>query len=254
MARGNKDSGSAVGGLIFLIVLIALVPKWVWITLGVAVGVAVVIWLIYAAWTAYEKDRAAAEKRARLHREAEAARARQQRIETLGADNAALVESAQAAVKRVVASEAARAGWLGDVDFTADIQAITDNFQKAYALSKVAEELSALADPSVEDRVILAEARTTAANLETAAVERVELIAKCASEARLIDDSLRKERADAKTAEQRAQLHAKLSAMLYGIEAAPDAAPIDSAVDSVMARVAAYREIKNQIQRARDAG
>lgn len=43
-------------------------------------------------------------------------------------------------------------------------------------------------------------------------------------------------------------------AMLYGIEATPGSAATDSAVDAVMARVQAYREIKNQIQRARDDG
>ena len=39
--------------------------------------------------------------------------------------------------------------------------------------------------------------------------------------------------------------------MLYGIEATPDTTPMDSAVEAVMARVQAYREIKNQIQQAR---
>lgn len=40
--------------------------------------------------------------------------------------------------------------------------------------------------------------------------------------------------------------------MLYGIEAAPGTAPAESsAVDAVMARVQAYRQIKNQIQLAR---
>lgn len=42
--------------------------------------------------------------------------------------------------------------------------------------------------------------------------------------------------------------------MLYGIEATPDTTPTDSAADAVMARVQAYREIKNQIQRARADG
>ncbi|CQD07972.1 hypothetical protein BN970_01536 [Mycolicibacterium conceptionense] len=113
-------------------------------------------------------------------------------------------------------------------------------------------KLSALDKPSAEDRAILAEAKTTAANLERAAIERVELVGKCAKEAQLIDVSLRTEREDARLAEQRAELHAKLSAMLYGIEATPAATQQDSAVDAVMARVQAYREIKNQIQQARD--
>jgi hypothetical protein len=82
----------------------------------------------------------------------------------------------------------------------------------------------------------------------------VELIVKCANEAKLIDKSLRIERDDARVAEHRAELHGKLSAMLYGIEATPDSTPTDSAVDAVMARVQAYREIKSQIERARDSG
>ena len=42
--------------------------------------------------------------------------------------------------------------------------------------------------------------------------------------------------------------------MLYGIEAAPDTTPADSAVEAVMARVQAYREIKQQIDHARAVG
>ncbi|MEZ5131298.1 MAG: hypothetical protein R2763_06150 [Mycobacterium sp.] len=86
-------------------------------------------------------------------------------------------------------------------------------------------ELSALENPSVDDRRILGEAQSAAADLERAAAERVELIERCATEARLIDESLRNEREDARTAEQRAQLHAKLGSMLYGIKAAPPRCP-----------------------------
>lgn len=267
MAKKGSDDGvtKVISGVIVgILVLIALVPKPVWIALGVITAAAILIGVTVWAISEYNKSRAAAEERARVERAAQAAAAKrereerarkekQQRIETLGRENAALVESALAAVKQVGASEAARAGWLGDVDFTADIQAITDKFQKAHALSKVANKLSALDKPSVDDRKILAEAKTTTANLECAAIERVELIRKCATEAHLVDESLRDEREDARTAEQRAELHAKLSAMLYGIEATPDTTPTDSAADAVMARVMAYREIKNQIQQARDS-
>jgi electron transfer flavoprotein alpha subunit len=265
---GNKDSddgvGKAIGGVIVgIVVLIAVVPKPVWIFLGIMTAVAVVVGGAAWAFTAYEKHRAAAEAQAKVQRAAQAAAAkrereararqeRQHRIETLGEENAAFVESALAAVKQVGASEAARAGWLGDVDFTADIREITDNFQKARAVRDVACELSALDKPSLDDRKLLAEAKTTAAKLERAAFERVELIGKCATEARLIDKSLQSERDEARTAEQRADLHGKLSALIYGIEATPDTTPTSSAADAVMARVQAYREIKNQIQLARD--
>ncbi|OBF50142.1 hypothetical protein A5778_01600 [Mycolicibacterium monacense] len=261
--RSSDGSGAIGGAIFFVIVLIAMVPKPVWIAIGIGVAVIVLGWVAYRIFEAVEKSRAEAAERERAEQAARAAAAKrereeraraekQRRIDTLGKANAALVESALRAVKQIAASEAARAGWLGDVDFTADIRGITETFQKAHALRGVAGKLSALDKPSAEDRVILAEAKTTAANLERTAIERVELVGKCAVEAQLIDKSLRTEREDARVAEQRAELHAKLSAMLYGIEAAPNTTPEDSAVDAVMARVQAYREIKNQIEQARD--
>ncbi|MED5812884.1 hypothetical protein VST63_10980 [Mycolicibacterium sp. 050232] len=261
----NKSSSGAGGAIFFLFVLIALVPKPVWIALGVITVVVLVSWGAYKAvvvleqrsYEAQERDRKQQVKQAadaKRQREERIRTEKQRRIDTLGKQNAALVESALVAVKQVAASEAARAGWLGDVDFSADIKGITENFEKAHALRAVIGKLSALDKPSVEDRRILAEAKSTAAKLERVAIERVELIGKCAKEAQLIDKSLRTEREDARVAEQRAELHAKLSAMLYGIEATPETTPQDSAVDAVMARVQAYREIKNQIQQARDQG
>ncbi|WP_396908630.1 hypothetical protein [Mycolicibacterium sp.] len=261
----NKSSSGAGGVIFFVIVLIALVPKPVWIVLGVITAVSVVGWAGYKIVVALEQrsyeaqerkrtEQAALASNAKRQREERVRKEKQRRIDTLGKQNAALVESALSAVKQVAASEAGRAGWLGDVDFSADVKAITDNFEKAHALRGVIGKLSALDKPSAEDRKILAEAKTTAATLEVVAIERVELIGKCAKEAQLIDKSLRTEREDARVAEQRAELHAKLSAMLYGIEAAPETTQQDSAVDAVMARVQAYREIKNQIQQARDGG
>lgn len=251
-----------VGVIIFVIVLIAAIPKEVWIALGVIVALTFVAWGLYLLFVTLDKRRAEAEERARAERarKAEAAkrereeRARkekQRRIDTLGKDNAALVESALAAVTQVAESEAAREGWLGDVDFTADIKGITATFEKVHELRAVTSRLSVLDKPTADDRRILAEANRTIETLERAAIERVDLIGKCAKEARLIDTSLRTEREDAVVAEQRAELHAKLSAMLYGIEASPASPPSDSAVDAVMARVQAYREIKNQIQQTR---
>lgn len=264
-SKGSNDGcASGVGGAFFVIVvLIAMVPKSVWIGLGVIAAIAAVVGLFYWATTAYETTKAAAAERARADQEAKAAadkrqreerarKAKQQRIEVLGPKNAALVESAGASVKQVVASEAARAGWLGDVDFTADIKGIAENFRKAHALRKVADELSALDNPNADDRRILGEAETTATKLERAGAERVRLIGQCATEAKFIDESLRNERKEARTAEQRAELHSTLSAMLYGIEATPKDTSTDSAADAVIARVQAYREIKNKIQLARE--
>lgn len=70
-------------------------------------------------------------------------------------------------------------------------------------------------------------------------------------EAHLIDESLRREREEVKLAAKREELHGELAAMLYGVEAA-GAVQAESAAEAVMARVQAYREIKGQIERARD--
>src|SRR6478752_4079725 len=148
-SKRSSGGSTGVGCLVFVvIVLVAMVPKPVWVFLGVLVGAALLIWLISWIVSSEQKRRAAAEERARVERAEKAAAAKrereerarkekQHRIDTLGKDNAAVVESALRAVNQVTASEAARAGWLGDVDFTADIKGITDNFEKAHALRGV---------------------------------------------------------------------------------------------------------------------
>jgi hypothetical protein len=170
----------------------------------------------------------------------------------LGRRYASIVEATRATVSDIRYSEAARSGLLGDIDFDADIREITDKLLKAHELEKVVVKLAALDKASADDRMILAEAIATVSDLKTAALNRVELIAKCAAEAKLIDKSLHEERQDAKTSAQRAELNAKLAAMLYGIKATPDTTPTDSAADGVLLRVRAYREIKNQIRVGRD--
>lgn len=266
MSGNDSQDGCArvvAGVVVAIIVLVSLVPKSVWIGLGIAVAVGLVAWASYKGLSALAQRSAAEEERRRAAAEAEAAAAERRRVDaarkakrllvqTVGEKNATLVESAKDSVRKVRTSEAARAGWLGDVDFTADIAGITESFRKAFELRKVADQLSALDNPCADDRKILGEARAATDHLEQMAIERVKLIGKCANEAKLIDESLRNERKEARTAEQRAELHAKLSAILYGIESAP-AHPLQNATaDAVLARVQAYREIKNQIHSARD--
>lgn len=267
MAKDSNDGCiNAVGVVItFIIIAIAAIPKEVWIFIGAMAGIAIVLGFVAKLISAFHEGREEAQVAEESKQVAQAAakkeqqeervsQEKQERIQNLGAKNADLVESARIAAKQVAATEAARDGWLGDVDFTPDLDSITDSFQKAHSLRRLASQLTALDKPSVDDRKILTEAKKTASELERVACERVQLIAKCAAEARRIDQSLRTEREDAKTAEQRAKLHGKLSTMLYGIEAAPLASPDDSAAGAVMARVQAYRDIKDQIQRARDDG
>lgn len=267
MAKESNDGcANVVGGaIVFVIIVIAAIPKEIWIAIGVIAAIAALIAAAVKLASSVEKrqDEARAREKARRAAQVEAEakqrqertrKERQQRIDALGTKNAELVESVELSVKQVAATEAARAGWLGEVDFTDDLKGITESFQKAHSLRKVAGQLSALDKPSAEDRRVLADAKITADSLERTARERSALIAKCATEARRIDESLRAERKDAKTAEQRAELHGKLSAMLYGIEATPVSSPDCSAASAVLARVQAYREIKNQIQQARKDG
>lgn len=266
MAGKNSQDGCAnvvAGVVVGIIVLVSLVPKTVWIGLGIAVAVGLLAWLAYAGLSALAERSAAEEEKRRAAVEAEAVAAERRRVdaarkvkqllvEMIGEKNASLVQTAKGSVQKVKNSEAARAGWLGDVDFTQDIKGITENFRKAFELRKVGDQLSALDNPGADDRKILDEAKASADHLEQVAIERVKLIGKCANEAQLIDESLRNERKDARTAEQRAELHAKLSAILYGIEAAPAYPVQNTMADTVLARVQAYREIKNQIHSARD--
>lgn len=265
MASKDSNDGCATvagGAVIFVIMAIAAIPKEIWIVLGSIVAVVLVMVLVGKAVETYEKSRAEADKRERAAQAAKTAadkkqreeavrKAKQQLIDKIGEKNALLVQSARTSVKKVKDSEAARAGWLGDVDFTADIMDVIENFAKAQDLRKVADKLGALDNPSADDKRIFTEAKATAEKLEHRGIERVRLIGKCAAETKLIDESLEKERKDARTAEQRAELHAQLNAMLYGIDAAPAATHADSTADAVIARVQAYREIKDQIHQAR---
>jgi hypothetical protein len=91
----------------------------------------------------------------------------------LGPRYASIVDKTLATVRHDIRnSEAARSGLLGDIDFDADIRGITDNLRKANELQKVTDTLAALDKPSADDRKILAEAKTTIAKLETAALNR----------------------------------------------------------------------------------
>jgi hypothetical protein len=227
------SAGSGLGGLSVVLGLI----------FGLGVGA-----VVYGV----EGNRLSAKERRKTEEQLRDVRRRVGENRALGRRYASIVEATRATVSDIRYSEAARSGLLGDIDFDADIRGITDNLLKAHDLQKVADTLAALDKPTAEDRKILAEARTTVAKLETAALNRVELIAKCATEAQLVDKSLHDERQEAKTSAQRAELHAKLAAMLYGIEATPDMTPADSAADTVLLRVRAYREIKNQIRLVRD--
>lgn len=49
MAKGKGSDSTIGGGIIFIIVLIAMIPKEVWIALGIGIGISILLWLIYKA-------------------------------------------------------------------------------------------------------------------------------------------------------------------------------------------------------------
>lgn len=263
----------------FIHAALLVLPAPILITIGV--GIALIVVIVFAASIAHrrqeERDRLARERAAAVKRQDEqkarqkrqrleeraatlaAAKRRleeqaraddKRRVETLGKQGAALVTRAKSSAQRIVSSEAAREGWLGDVDFTPDVEEIETNLSRAAALRRKSEELSTLAKPNDDDRKIIAEAKTETTTLELKTKKRVELLERGASEARLIDESLRAERDEIRLAAKRDELHGELAAMLYQIEAS-GATPGESAAEAVIARVQAYREIKGQIERAR---
>lgn len=256
MAKGNDSNSGCVSfvALVLAVSVLMAIPTGAWIAIGVVVGVIAVIAIVAAAVGSHNERKEALVAAAEAERRAQAITDEKARVARLGKGNAKRVDSAIKAAEQVAASEAAREGWLGEVDFSIDIAEISEGFERAVALRSVADELKRLDSPTAEDRRILSEAKTTVSRLEDAAKKRVDLIARCAVEARLIDESLRKERADARTAEQRVQLHGELAAMLYGLEAAPLTPAGDSGADRVMARVAGYREVTAQIRLARAEG
>lgn len=255
MAKANDSNQGCFWfvAVVFLISVLMAIPAGAWIAIGVIVGIIVVVLVIAGIVDAVVKRQGANAAAAEVARTAQARKQEDARIARLGKKNAKRVDAAREAAQQVTDSEAAREGWLGDVDFRVDIAEISEGFEKATDLRGVADRLARLDHATDDDRRILADAKDTAARLTEAAGKRVDLIVKCAAEARLIDESLRAERAAARTAEQRAQLHGELNAMLYGAEAAPLSAPEDSAADRVMARVAAYRDLSRQIHLARDS-
>lgn len=246
MAKKTAESNEGCFTAIAVLLIVGGIIQF-WQVVVAILAVVLVTWGIVTAATSIKNAR-------QRQREQEAADAQQHRLDTLGRRAIARIDAAAAAAERVGASEAAQSGWLGDVDFSGDLAGITDSFARAHALRQKATDLGALPRPNDDDRRLLADANAAARTLETNADRRVDLISRCAAEADLIDQSLQQERDDAVTDAQRAELHGELHGMLYGADASPPVTGGDSAADRVIARVAGYREVKEQIEAARHQG
>lgn len=253
--KAGNDGSFGTAGITALVVIVGalmMIPKGVWIALGVIAGIAVAVWAGKAIYEeAMKRRKAQADENERQHKAAAVA-AKRRRENALGALNARCVETALGSISQIGQSRAARQGWLGDIDFTADIEGIEDTFARAQELRSVADELRGLPEPTADDRRLLDDAVVAAQRLDLIGRERADLISRCAEEALLVDESLAQEEDRARTEEQREQLHRKLSSMLYGAESSSTEIVADSVADQILARVTGYREIKQQVARAGD--
>lgn len=224
-----------------------------WLVVSLALWLAVLLLMRRSAEKRQERQIAeqqreiAEQKSARARRQAEGAA----RIDELGELGIKLIDQAEAATRRIADTEAARTGWLGDpteLDFSADLAMIVANVKQVARLRKLTAELQAIPDPADDDRALLAEAKSKTRHLAAQAAEHTERLYKCAAQAQLIDVSLRDERARARVAEQSDDVRSRMHAMLYGVDITPDGSRPDTA-DRVLGLVAAYREIKGDVER-----
>ncbi|WP_203235964.1 hypothetical protein [Gordonia sp. JH63] len=181
------------------------------------------IWLAglvsVAVWSWWKEETKKAQARRREIEKAERAAAKRQQKVDFGPEGFALYEEAETWVATIAGTEAARAGWLGDLadfDFHADLEAIADNLGRAHEIRSVTIDASSLRNFSESDKRMLQDAQNEVARLERSVQERIALIGKCAEEAVDIDRALREERENVEMAEQREELRGRLGPMLYG--------------------------------------
>lgn len=167
-----------------------------------------------------------------------------------------LYQEAEASVADIAASEAARAGWLGnpaDFDFRADMEAMADNLRRAQKIRAVTAEASSIKNFTESDKQMLKDAKREIARLEDSVEERVKLIGECAQQANDIDRVLHEAREDVEMSKRRDELRDRLGPIVYGSESRPADTHSESA-DVVTARAAAFHDLKALIDKHRIEG
>ena len=243
-----RPSGSTSTGLVVLGMLavgVAVVLGFsagdVWPLLPIAIWIAIYLALRERARTRPQRERAKAQQQKQAER---------RRVDEFGADGVQLMDRADAAVRRIMSSEAATQGWLGELDFTADVSMIADTLRKVTALRTAAAEWAAIPNATADDDRMLRDAQRAAAKLEAAAAERVKVLHDCALQAERVDQTLHHQREQAAITQQRDDVRSRLDAMIDGVERTPSGPSSDS-TDAVKARVAAFLELKEIIEEQR---
>ena len=159
--HNRRPSGSASTGL----VLLGMLAVGVAVALGFGAGDAwpllpIAIWIaIYLALREWARTRPQRE-RAKAQQKMQAKR---RRVDEFGADGVQLMDRADAAVRRIMSSEAATQGWLGELDFTGDVSMIADTLRKVTALRTAAAEWAAIPNATADDDRMLRDAQRAAA-------------------------------------------------------------------------------------------
>ena len=245
--HNRRPSGSASTGLVVL----GMLAVGVAVALGFGAGDAwpllpIAIWIaIYLALREWARTRPQRERA-----KAQQMQAKRRRVDEFGADGVELMDRADAAVRRIMSSEAATQGWLGELDFTGDVSMIADTLRKVTALRTAAAEWAAIPNATADDDRMLRDAQRAAAKLETAAAERVKVLHDCSLQAEQVDQTLHQQREQAAITQQRDDVRSRLDAMINGVERTPGGPSSDS-TDAVKARVAAFLELKGIIEEQR---
>ncbi|KAA1248290.1 hypothetical protein F0Q45_21390 [Mycobacterium simiae] len=192
-----------------------------------------------------------AEQRDREMREQELRQ--RERLDRYGKEGLKLLDKADAAVNAILATEAARTGWLGepaDLDFRADVATIAETLSLAMEIRTTVADYSSIPKPSSDDVRLLKDAKRRLKQLESAARHRVELLCECVGRAEQVDQMLRDDREQSRVAQKRDVVGGRLRALLSGAELTPPAEHSDS-VDLVSSRVEAFREVRDLIRGGR---
>ena len=212
-----------------------------WPLLPIAIWIAIYLALRERARTRPHRERAKAQQKTQ---------AKRRRVDEFGADGVQLVDRADAAVRRIMSSEAATQGWLGELDFTGDVSMIANTLRKVTALRTAAAEWAAIPNATADDDRILRDAQRAATKLEAAVAERVKILHDCSLQAERVDQTLHQQREQAAITEQRDDVRSRLDVMINGVEMTPSSPSSDS-TDAVKARVAAFLELKGIIEEHR---
>ncbi|WP_207842999.1 hypothetical protein [Williamsia soli] len=154
------------------------------------------------------------------------------------------VEKARSAVAVITSSEAATGGWLGDVDFTADLFWIASSAVDASAMQELINKLKASKRASDKHAVSAGKAWLDVRRKKID--ERVKLLEDAAKHARAVDERLKRQQETAERLTLRDEESARIAGLrtrLMGSEQPNLVEPGTEAVEAIRARAEAFYDV-----------